>query len=213
MRDDTRADDQNAAAHAGAPPGGDYNLLPYTSMPFAYTQPAHLAAIATLFGLEAPAADRARVLEIGCASGGNIIPLAARFPNTRFLGIDLAQRHIDEGRRRIAALGLANVELRQGDLTQVAFAGEQFDYVVCHGVFSWVPRAAQDAIFRVCGETLATNGVAAISYNVFPGWHMRRIVRDICLHHVGKEGPPRQRVAGARRLLEEIAKSASDTAP
>ena len=157
--------------------------------------------------------DRARVLELGCASGGNIIPLAARFPNARFLGIDLAQRHIADGRQRIAALGLANVELRQGDVTQVVFAGEHFDYVICHGVFSWVPQAAQDAILKICGEALATNGVATISYNVLPGWHLRRIVRDICLHHVGKDGPPQQRVVGARRLLEQIAKSASETDP
>jgi methyltransferase-like protein/trans-aconitate methyltransferase len=182
-------------------------------MPFAYTQPAHLAAITALFGLEAPPADRARVLELGCASGGNIIPLAARFPNARFLGIDLAQRHIADGRQRIAALGLANVELRQGDVTQVAFAGGHFDYVICHGVFSWVPHAAQDAILKICGEALATNGVATISYNVLPGWHLRRIVRDICLHHVGKDGPPQQRVVGARRLLEQIAESASETDP
>jgi methyltransferase-like protein/trans-aconitate methyltransferase len=212
MRTDTSAD-RNGAAHAEPPPGGDYNFLPYPSMPFAYTQPAHLAAITTLFGLEAPPAHCARVLELGCASGGNIIPLAARFPNARFLGVDLAQRHIADGEQRIAALGLANVELRQGDLTQVTFPGEQFDYVICHGVFSWVPRAAQDSIFRICGEALATNGVAAISYNVLPGWHLRRIVRDICLHHVGKDGPPWQRVVGARRLLEQIAKSASETGP
>jgi methyltransferase-like protein/SAM-dependent methyltransferase len=213
MRGDIRMSDRDSGISTSRPPGGDYNLLPYPSMPYAYTQPAHLAAIASLFGLEAPAADCARILELGCASGGNIIPLAARFPNSRFLGIDLAQRHIDEGRRRIAALNLENIELRQGDLTQIALAGEQFDYVICHGVFSWVPPAAQEAIFRLCNETLATNGVATISYNVLPGWHLRKIVRDIFLHHVGKEGPPRERVAGARQVLELIAQSVNKTEP
>src|SRR5258705_7596626 len=171
------ADNAEASARGGAQPGGDYNLLPYLSLPIAYTQPAHLAALAALFALDAPAAERARVLELGCASGGNIIPLAARFPHARFLGIDLAQRHIGEGRQRAAALGLANVELRQGDLTQASFAGERFDYVICHGVFSWVPQAAQDAILRICRDTLADNRVAALSYNVFPGLHFRKILR------------------------------------
>src|SRR5215831_1986601 len=100
----------------GELPGDEYDQLPYPSMPFAYTQPARLAALTALFGVEAPAADTAHVLELGCASGGNIIPLAARFPNASFLGIDLSQRQIDDGRRRIAALGLSNVEIRQGDL-------------------------------------------------------------------------------------------------
>jgi SAM-dependent methyltransferase len=194
-----------------AAPGGDYNLLPYLSLPIAYTQPAHLAALAALFGLDAPAAQGAQVLELGCASGGNIIPLAARFPRAHFVGIDLAPRHIDEGRRRIAALRLGNVELRQGDLAHIALGGQKFDYVICHGVFSWVPKVAQDAIFRVCRDVLAANGMAAISYNVFPGWHLRRIVRDICLHHVGSDGEPRDRVARARALLEEIAKSSRPT--
>jgi methyltransferase-like protein/trans-aconitate methyltransferase len=203
----------SAAAALSAAPGGDYNALPYTSLPYAYTQPAHLAAVIALFGLEAPVIDGARVLELGSASGGNIIPLASRFPNARFLGIDLAQRHVDDGRKRIAALGLANAQLRQADLAQLSLGGEQFDYVICHGVFSWVPAATQDAIFRICGETLATNGVAIVSYNVLPGWHMRKIVRDMCLHHVGRDGLPRQRVARARRLLEQIAESISGSEP
>jgi methyltransferase-like protein/trans-aconitate methyltransferase len=208
-----QTEDESAAVEGGELPGGDYNVLPYPSMPFAYTQPARLAALTALFGIEAPAADSARVLELGCASGGNIIPLAARFPNASFLGIDLSQRQIDDGCRRIAALGISNVEVRQGDLAKIKSFGEQFDYVICHGVFSWVPKAVQHAIFQICSENLAANGVAAISYNVLPGWHLRRIVRDICLHHVGKEGPPRQRVNKARWAIEQIAQSASAAEP
>ena len=208
-----RAGDGNVLVQASEFSGGDYNLLPYPSMPFAYTQPGHLAALTALFGFAAPAPDRARVLELGCASGGNIIPLAARWPNAHFLGIDLTKRHVEHGLQRIAALGLPNIEIRQSDLAQISFGHEQFDYVICHGVFSWVPKAAQAGILRICSENLAPNGVATISYNVLPGWHMRRIVRDICLHHVGKEGPARQRVTKARWALDQIAKSVSETEP
>src|ERR1700712_2338751 len=122
----------------------DYDLLPYPSMPLAYTQPAHLAALATLFGLAPPNAEQARVLELGCAAGGNIIPLAARFPQASFLGIDLSQRHIADGQDRIATLGLCNVRLQQSDLTTLELGNEEFDYIICHGVFSWVPEAARD---------------------------------------------------------------------
>ena len=194
-------------------PGDDYNQLPYVSMPVVYSQPSRLAALAALHGLRAPAADEARVLEIGCASGGNIIPLALRFPRSRFLGIDLSVTHIDIGRRRIAELGLTNIELRHGDITEVAFSGEHFDYVICHGVFSWVPKAAQDAILRVCGEALADDGMAAISYNVLPGWHTRAAVRDMCLRHAGAGGTSRQRVAKVRVLLEQLAKTACEDDP
>src|SRR5262245_34601333 len=155
------------------PSGGDFDQLPYPSMPFAYTQPAHLAALAALYGLEPPRAASARVLELGCASGGNIIPLAARFPQAHFVGIDLSLQHIHAGSQRIRALGLSNIDLRQGDLAEAELAGNTFDYVICHGVFSWVPRAVQTKILHICRTALAPWGIAVVSYNVLPGWHLR----------------------------------------
>jgi SAM-dependent methyltransferase len=200
-------------ADAGTAPGGDYELMPYPSLAYDFTQPARLAALAMLAGLPAPAAERARVLEIGGASGGNIIALAARFPNARFLGVDLSTRHIEEGTRRIAALGLTNIELRQADITTLALDGAQFDYIICHGVFSWVPLAARQAILRLCGETLAPDGMAVISYNVLPGWHLRSVVRDICLHHAGRDGSPQERVARARQALLRLAQATNEHEP
>jgi len=189
----------------------DYDLLPYPSMPITHTQPAHLAALATLFGIAVPTVDRARVLELGCASGGNIIPLAARFPNATFTGVDLSHRHIGDGRKRVAALDLENIRLLQADLTALDLAEEQFDYVICHGVFSWVSKPAQDAIFRLCGTILAPNGVATVSYNVLPGWHLRMAIRDLCLHYAGREGTPQHRVTRARAALERIAEASEES--
>ena len=202
----TSADDRAQSA-------ADYGLLPYPAMPVTLSQPQHLAALATLFGLDPPDVERASVLELGCASGGNIIPLAARFPRASFRGIDLSQRHIDDGRKRIAELALENISLEQGDLTALDPAGQRFDYVICHGVFSWVPRAAQDAIFRICRQVLAPNGMATISYNVLPGWHLRMVIRDLCRRYAGMEGSPLRRVARARAALRQIAEASSETEP
>jgi len=166
-----------------------------------------------LLGLEAPDALRVHVLELGCASGGNIIPLAARHPDAHFVGIDLVQRHVDEGRQRIAALGLTNIAIERADITAFAVEPKRFDHIICHGVFSWVPRAAQDAILRICSEGLSDNGVATISYNVYPGWHLRRVVRDICLFHAGTKETPSRRVAKARAALNEIASSLKGSGP
>jgi SAM-dependent methyltransferase len=204
---------QATPAHENPDAGNDYDRLPYPSMPITHTQPAHLAALVMLFGIAAPAVDRARVLELGCASGGNIIPLAARFPHAGFVGIDLSHRHIADGRQRIAALAIGNVRLRQADLTTLDLAGERFDYVICHGVFSWVPKRTQNAIFRLCHDVLAPDGVVAISYNVLPGWHLRAAIRDICLHYAGREGTPQRRVARARAALEQIAETSEAADP
>jgi SAM-dependent methyltransferase len=201
------------ASPAGGTPGGDYNLLPYPTMPITLSQPLHMAATAALFGIDPPAVERARVLELGCASGGNIIPLAARFPQASFSGIDLSDRHIDQGRKAIADLGLVNVTLQQGDLTSLDLGGRQYDYIICHGVFSWVPKAAQDAIFRLCRQALVANGVATISYNVLPGWHLRMVIRDLCLRYAGSEGTPQRRVAKARAALARLAEASAETDP
>ncbi len=202
-------------AAGAATVAGDYDRLPYPSMPFPDTQPARLAAVAALFGIAAPAAERARVLELGCAAGGNIIPLAARFPGARFTGVDLSPRQVEDGRARIAALGLGNVELQQADLATYDLAGATFDYVICQGVFSWVPRTVQDAILRICRDALAPSGVATISYNVLPGWHLRMVVRDLCLHYAGADAdePPQRRVARARAALDQVAAAADPADP
>ena len=191
----------------------NYDQLPYPSLPIGYTQPGALAAIATLFGATPPDAAKAAVLELGCAAGGNLIPLAARFPACRFLGVDLSERHVKEANERIAKLGLKNIAIHQLDLTRARFDANAYDYIICHGVFSWVPRDAQDAIFRICSESLAPNGIAAVSYNVFPGWHMRRVVRDILLFHADPKASPADRVSRARAALNTIAQIVPGNSP
>lgn len=176
----------------------EYDQLAYPSYPLPYCQPTRLAAMARLMGLQAPPIAGARVLELGCASGGNLIPLAARHPETRFVGVDLSSRHIELGAQQIRQLQLRNIELRQGDLATEVFEPRAYDFIVCHGVFSWVPEHVQQGIFRILAESLTANGIAAISYNVLPGWHYKRITRDICLHYAGNGGTPDERAARAR---------------
>jgi SAM-dependent methyltransferase len=200
---DRQADTTLAAlAPALARTAAQYDAVPYQSHPFPLTHPARLAAIATLFGLSPPPVPTARILEIGCAAGGNIIPLAAHLPQTRCLGIDLSGVQIDQARRRAAGVGLANLELRQQSVTDLGPNDGPFDYVICHGVYSWVPQGVRDTILRRCAETLTDDGIAVISYNVMPGWHLKRVVRDSMLAHAAHIQDPSQRIAQARGFIE-----------
>jgi SAM-dependent methyltransferase/methyltransferase-like protein len=180
----------------------NYDSVQYPSYPYPMLQPARLSAIARLFGLSTQPASTARTLEIGCAAGGHIIPLAAAAPNARFVGIDISPAQIGQGLSRIERLGLTNIELNCRSVTDLGPEQGSFDYIVCHGVYSWAPDAVREAVLQVCRERLATDGVAVVSYNVLPGWRMFQIVRDCAILHAGAEETHAGRAGQVRQLLD-----------
>src|SRR5262249_54229313 len=151
-----------------------------------------------------------RVLEIGCASGGNIIPMAEQLPGSRFVGIDLSPVQVAAGQRTIERTRLTNVELRNTSVLDVDECLGTFDYVVSHGVYSWVPPAVQNKILEVCSRNLAPNGIAYVSYNTYPGWHMRGLIREMMCYHTARFHDAQTRIRQARALLDFLAKSASE---
>ncbi|SCZ62724.1 methyltransferase regulatory domain-containing protein [Thiohalomonas denitrificans] len=178
-----------------------YDEIPYESSPFPETHPNFLATVARLFGVDAAPPDQCRVLELGCASGGNLIPMAFRLPDAHFVGIELSATQVADGQRLIAQAELPNIELHQGDILQFDTEGEGFDYIICHGVYSWAPEAVRERILAICRGRLNENGVAYISYNTLPGWHMRGMLREMLLHHTRELESPQERLAGAHELL------------
>lgn len=184
-----------------------YDDIPYPSHPFEVTHADHLYALARLFGLTPAKPDESSILELGCASGGNIIPQAVQMPNARCVGIDLSSKQIAEGQATVDALGLENMRLVAEDLKNVDDSYGKFDYIVCHGVFSWVPDEIQHRILEICQERLNENGVAYISYNANPGWFMRGMIRQMMLHHVKNLSDPKQKIQQARALLSFIVAS------
>ncbi|MBN1944286.1 MAG: class I SAM-dependent methyltransferase [Bradymonadales bacterium] len=178
----------------------DYDIL-YPGRSYWPTHPDHLATLAHLFGLSPAPVDSCRVLELGCSSGENLIPMAAGLPESRFIGVDRSARHIEQGRLAIEKLGLANVELVQADILDLADSEQPYDYLICHGVFSWVDQAVRERILTLCRKGLAPHGVAYLSYNTFPGWHLGCALRDMLKYHVPADLPPEQQVQQARALV------------
>jgi methyltransferase-like protein/ubiquinone/menaquinone biosynthesis C-methylase UbiE len=183
-----------------------YDLMPYSSNPYPNTHPNNLAAIATIFGLSPVALDHCRVLEIGCASGENLLPIASTFPKAQFVGLDYSQVQISKAQQVQKELELSNIEFLCEDLSEVDPTKlGRFDYVIAHGIYSWLPPQAQAALLKLCRTCLTENGVAYVSYNTLPGWHMRKTLREFMLFHASSfgDGPPD--VYQAKALLDFMA--------
>ncbi|AAU04232.1 lysine methyltransferase [Rickettsia typhi] len=181
-----------------------YDEIPYESYPYAITNPYHLSTLATLFGINAPEVENSKILELGCAAGGNLIPHAVLYPKAHFVGVDLSKVQIDEANKNVRALGLKNIEFHHCSITDINDSFGKFDYIICHGVISWVPKIVRDKIFKVCNSNLSTNGIAYISYNTLPGWNMVRTIRDMMLYHSSSFTNVRDRIAQSRLLLEFV---------
>ena len=184
-----------------------YDAIPYGSNPFRQTRPERLSAVAKLFGLDAPAAERCRVLELGASSGGNLVAMAQDYPDSQFLGIDASSRQVADGWKTIDLLGLKNIQLKHLDILDIGEDLGEFDYIISHGVFSWVPPRVQDRMLEICQRHLAANGIAYISYNTYPGWHIRGVVRDMMFYRGMQFADPATQLAQAKSLVEFVAQS------
>jgi SAM-dependent methyltransferase len=192
-----------------------YDQVPYSNHPYPQTHPERLATVAVLHGLEPPDPLRARVLELGCGAGGNLLAMVAGSPGIRAVGVDLAREPIEAGRATAAAVGL-HVDLQQADVRALTDGrlGE-FDYVIAHGVYTWVPPDARDAVLATIAASLAPNGIGYVSYNANPGGYFRRMLRDVGLWFAHDAGPGAADVAGRAqalyKFLSEQRASSADT--
>ena len=182
-----------------------YDETSYQALPHLATHPTRVATVATFFGHVAPRVEHCNVLEVGCNDGSNLISMAVSLPTAHFVGCDLSPRALDTGRRTIAALGLTNITLLQEDLAALAPAHGKFDFIVAHGVYSWVPPNVRDALFALAAERLARDGILYVSFNVLPGCRVRQAAWDALHHHVDGIEDSRSRFDAARQLARLIA--------
>jgi SAM-dependent methyltransferase len=193
-----------ASAISNAALAARYDDVPYAATPHAQTHPDRLATVATFLGRNPPPVARCRVLEVGCNDGANLIPMAVSLPQARFVGCDLSPRALESGRRTVAALGLTNIALVEEDLAALAPAHGTFDYIVAHGVYSWVPPSVRDGLFSLAAERLAPDGILFVSFNVLPGCRVRQACWDMLRFHVNRIADPRARLAAAREIARIV---------
>jgi len=102
------------------------------------------------------------VLDVCCGSGGSALPAAAIVgPSGFVLGVDLAERLLENARAKAKARGLLNVQFRVGDMLDLRIPDDQFDAVICvFGIF-FVPDMA--LALRLLWERVRRGGKLAIT--------------------------------------------------
>lgn len=180
-----------------------YDEVRYPSLPRKQSHPAFISALSAIAGLMLPPVERWRVLEIGCGDGSNILPMAFDYPEGRYVGLDRALTPIETGRALASRLGLANAEMHAADLLEWEPEGE-FDYIIAHGIYSWVPTEIREKILKICNAALKPRGVAFISYNALPGCYFRKLAGDFLRFHVRRLTDPAARMEKARSLAKMI---------
>ena len=182
-----------------------YDAIAYAAIAHPLTHPDHLATIGSIFGYAPALPSSCRVLEVGCNDGSNLIPMAAVLPGSTFVGCDLSERSITAGRATVAALGLSNVSLLVQDLATLDPALGPFDYVIAHGVYSWVPQPVREALFALVQKTLAPDGLFFVSFNTLPGCRVRQAAWEMLHQHVDGIADPVARMNAARTFARLVA--------
>lgn len=184
-----------------------YDQVPYPGYTHPQTHPNRLATIGALFGMQPAPVERCRVLELGCSDGNNLIPMAFHLPESHFIGIDLAGTAIARGQNALNELGLRNIELAQGDILEFPSSYGTFDYIIAHGIYAWVPAHVRDALLRVCRAHLAPQGIAFVSYNAYPGGHVRTMLRELMQFHIQQFADSTQRLKQAMALIKFLSEA------
>ena len=189
----------------------DYDEVPYPSYVHPQTHPDRLSVIANLSGVSPAPVGRCRVLELGSGDGSNLIPMAVTLPNSEFIGIDRASIPIKKGTEMLAALKLNNISLKEIDLLELPSDLGEFDYIIAHGLYAWVPDHVKDRIMATCKAHLSSHGIAYISYNAYPGSHIADMLRSMLLFHLRDITEPKQRIRQSIAFLKFLAESQTKT--
>lgn len=186
---------------------------PREPRPLQMTQPDVLAVTAALAGLSPVPVTNCRVLELGCAVGGNLLPMAQGLPGSTFVGIDASPQAIARAQKTATGAGLKNIRFEARDLISLPADLGPFDYIIAHGVYHQVDIAGREPLLAMIARLLSPEGVAYVNYNVYPGWGAREMFRDIIARHVHGVTDPKSIAAKAREFigfLDRHAQTASE---
>lgn len=165
----------------------DYNQYHYQTGIYPQTHPNRLYVNACLRGLTPPPVTRCRVLEVGTGDATNLLSMALQFPESEFVGIDISETEVKKANQTIKTLGLKNIRVQEANILTYTPEPGKTDYLIAHGIFSWVPAPVREKLLALSQRALSPTGIAYISYNAYPGRHRQAMLRDFLLYFCQEE--------------------------
>lgn len=173
--------------------------------------PAWLSLAALWSGASAPRLDREfTLLELGCGHGGNAVLAAAQFPHAHFLANDFMPSHVENARHLRDAAGITNLTILPDSFADLAARDDlpSCDFIVAHGILSWVSAENQAHILTIVRRLLKPGGLFYVSYNSAVGWAGIGALRQLLVQHVERDqGPLIDRLGRALDSVERFAQA------
>lgn len=182
----------------------------YTTGFYREIAPGWLSTAAMLLGHRPPDTTRPfRWAELGCGHGLSANIFAASHPHGEFHGFDFNPSHVESGRRLAASTGLGNAHFHELSFEDMANAPEgrlpQFDFMVAHGIWSWVSPATREQMMAAIRRYLAPGGLLYVSYNTLAGWTamlpVQKFIREYARVHPGNSAEVTQAAIGYVREM------------
>jgi SAM-dependent methyltransferase len=195
-------------AQAQAEPNSLYHEVEYPEYLHAALHPERLFTMARAFGLTPPPIENCRVLELGCGQGITMLNTALDLRSSSFVGVDFSQIQIDKAKSSAQELGLTNTTFLAMDIADFDATYGDFDYIVAHGVYSWVPDAVREKLLAICRDSLRPNGIAYLCFNAKPGYRFPGMIRDLGLESAGGRIAGRQQAAEVFQRMKSLSTEA-----
>jgi SAM-dependent methyltransferase len=134
-----------------------------------------------------------RYLDLGCGYATTLLPLAASNPHAEFVGIDFMPEHVAFAERVIQRTQLTNATVMEASFQDIvdnpARLGDPFDFIVMHGVYTWVSPQIRASILELINRHLKPGGIVYVGYNAHPGWTrsqpLQHLIYTIAQQHAG----------------------------
>lgn len=134
--------------------------------------------------------------DLGCGQGESLNLFAACHPEGSFHGIDFNPAHIAGAQGLADRAGLDNVKFWEASFADLAeLPLPDFDFVVMHGIYTWVGDENRRRIVEFLRHKLKPGGVVFLSYNSLPGWSRHAPLRQLFSDYADTQpGPLDKRV-------------------